>query len=169
MLKALRDFFDTVRDATTGAVSPDRPDPLQLAAAVLLVEVMRAEPSMGADERRAVVDALRRKFDLDDAAVERLLEQALEASRQATDYFEFTSRLNEGFDMPRKLAMIEQLWCVVYADGELDAHENHVMRKIADLLYIPQGAYINAKLRAREAVQAQRGVVSGAASRAAPA
>jgi len=43
------------------------------------------------------------------------------------------------------------MWQVAYADSELSAYEQHVIRKIADLLYVPHRAYIAAKLRARDA------------------
>jgi uncharacterized tellurite resistance protein B-like protein len=151
MLSALRDFFDAVRLPGGAAAQADQQRELRLAAAVLLVEVMRAEPGVGEPERRVVVDALRSEFMLGDNEVQSLLQRALLTSREATDYYEFTSRINEGFDLPRKLRMIEHMWGVVYADGQLGAYENHVMRKLADLLYIPQGAYINAKMRAQRA------------------
>ena len=69
--------------------------------------------------------------------------------REATDFFAFTSRINDAFSMEQKLRMIEHMWRVAYADGVLSAHENHVMRKLADLLHIPHGAYVHAKMRAR--------------------
>ncbi|MBK3018790.1 hypothetical protein FKK32_30185 [Klebsiella pneumoniae] len=43
------------------------------------------------------------------------------------------------------------MWDVAYADGRLSDHERHVMWRIADLLHIPQGAYVHARMRAREA------------------
>ena len=54
--------------------------------------------------------------------------------------------------MEQKIAIVELMWRVAYADGRLSADENHLMRKIGELLYIPHGAYVAAKLRAREAV-----------------
>lgn len=145
MLNALRDLFASILpQADAGA-----PVDLRLAVAVLIVEVMRAEPAYGDVERQASVAALRAAFGLDDVDVARLFESAERASGQATDLFTFTSRINASFDMPQKLTLLEHLWRVVWADGRLGANENHVMRKIADLLYIPQGAYVHAKARAR--------------------
>ena len=79
------------------------------------------------------------------------MELAGQASRAATDYFAFTSRINESYPMEQKIAIIELKWRVAYADGRLSAHENHLMRKVGDLLYIPHGTYVAAKLQAREA------------------
>lgn len=62
----------------------------------------------------------------------------MQTSRPATHYYDFTLRINEGFDLSHKLPMVEQMWRVAHADG-----------KLADLLYIPKGAYVNAKVRAQ--------------------
>jgi uncharacterized tellurite resistance protein B-like protein len=49
--------------------------------------------------------------------------------------------------------VIELMWQVAYADAEISAHENHLMRRIAELLHITHGDYIAAKMRAKEASQ----------------
>ncbi|MBT2320923.1 TerB family tellurite resistance protein [Variovorax paradoxus] len=151
MLKTLKDLFDAIRPPEAADSAQSSQHLLQLATAVLLVEVMRADPELGAAERRAVTAALRDKFTLAEDEVERLLELAEQTATHATDFFSFTSRINEAFDMPQKLRMIEHMWRVAYADGTLGAHENHLMRKVADLLYIPHGAYVHAKMRAQQA------------------
>lgn len=150
MLKSLKDLFEALR-APAAAAEPAGEHRLQLATAVLLVEVMRADQALGSAERDAVLAALRGKFGLADDELERLFELAHDTARSATDYFAFTSRINEDFDMAQKLWMIEQMWRVAYADGTLAAHENHLMRRIAELLHIPHGAYVHAKMRAQQA------------------
>jgi uncharacterized tellurite resistance protein B-like protein len=82
-----------------------------------------------------------------------LIELAHTALRDATDWFEFTSHINAHFEMAAKVRMVETMWRVAYADGELGAHERHVMWRISDLLHVPHGAYINAKMRAKEATE----------------
>jgi uncharacterized tellurite resistance protein B-like protein len=56
--------------------------------------------------------------------------------------------------MPAKVRMIEHMWRVAYAEGRLSEHERHVLWRIADLLYVPQGAYANARIRAEQAAGA---------------
>ena len=128
---------------------------LQLATAVMLVEVMRADASLHDDEREAVLAALVDKFALAGDEAQRLVELAHAAAKQATDLFAFTSRINERFEMGQKIRMIEHMWRVAYADGHLSEHERHVMWRIADLLHVPQGAYQHARLRAQEAAGAR--------------
>jgi uncharacterized tellurite resistance protein B-like protein len=150
MLKSLKDLFNAVLPPPPDAPPAQAEHRLQLATAVLLVEVMRSDPEVSDAERQAVVAALRHQFGLHADEGDRLLELAQQTQRQATDYFAFTSRINGAFDMPRKIAIVEQMWRVAYADGVLGAHENHVMRRVSDLLHIPHGAYVSAKMRARE-------------------
>jgi uncharacterized tellurite resistance protein B-like protein len=116
----------------------------------MLIEVMRADSHFDAAERRAVIDALRAKFALTDDEVERLIELAEQARRDATDWFEFTSHINAHFDMAAKIRMVEHMWRVAYADGHLSEHERHTLWRLSDLLHVPHGAYIHAKLRARD-------------------
>jgi uncharacterized tellurite resistance protein B-like protein len=150
MLKSLKDLFDSLIAAPAARGRTSTEHQLQLAAAVLLVEVMHADADIGSAERSAVVAALTAKFALAADETERLVELAQDTARVATDLFTFTSRINDAFSMERKIEMVEHLWRVAYADSVLSAHENHVMRKIGDLLYVPHGAYVAAKQRARE-------------------
>jgi len=150
MLKTLKQLFDSLVPPAPGEPAQSAEHTLQLATAVMLVEVMRADVDIGDAERDAVIAALRSKFGLAADESARLVELAHAASKEATDYFRFTSKINDVFSMEQKIRMIELMWRVAYADGTLSAHENHVMRRLSDLLYIPHGAYVNAKARARQ-------------------
>jgi uncharacterized tellurite resistance protein B-like protein len=154
VLKSLAALFDRLLPPAPGAAPEDAEHALRLATAVMLVEVMRADATLHAGERAAVLAALRTKFDLAPDEAERLADLAEDAARASTDLYTFTSRINERFDMPAKLRMIELMWAVAYADGHLADHERHVMWRIADLLHVPQGAYHHARQRAREAAGA---------------
>ncbi len=151
MLSTLKELFDSLAPRPESEPAQAREHTLQLAAAVLLVEVMRSDVEMPQAERAAVLSALQRRFDLAADELDRLVELAEQTSRAAHDYHRFTSKINESFDLAQKVRMIESLWSVAYADGRLSADENHAISKIADLLHVPHGAYINAKMRAKEA------------------
>jgi uncharacterized tellurite resistance protein B-like protein len=150
MLKTLKNLFDSLQPPAAPNNPQTSEHALQLATAVMLVEVMRADATFEDSERAAVLDALRSKFHLAADEAQRLAELAETTARQATDLFAFTSRIDERFEMPAKLRMIELMWAVAYADGHLSAHERHVMWRIADLLHVPQGAYHHARLRAQQ-------------------
>jgi uncharacterized tellurite resistance protein B-like protein len=151
MLKTLQNLLAALQPPPPGAAAAGEEHLLQLATAVMLVEVMRSDATLHDAERSAVLAALRSEFALTADEAERLSELAHAAARNATDLYAFTSRIDERFDMPRKLKMIEHMWRVAYADGHLSAHERHVMWRIADLLHVPHGAYHHARLRAQQA------------------
>jgi uncharacterized tellurite resistance protein B-like protein len=138
-------------DFTRPADTPPDPHSLQLATAVLLVEVMRAAPEVHEDEYAAVLHALRRKFDLSEDELQQLLALAHERSRTAYDYQHFTQQINQCFTHAQKVAMVEAMWEVALADRHLDVHENAVIRKVAGLLHVTHGEYIAAKLHAQHA------------------
>jgi uncharacterized tellurite resistance protein B-like protein len=154
MLQTLKDLFDSLRPPTADAEPAAAEHALQLAAAVMMVEVMRADASIEDSERAALLAALRGKFNLSDDEAQRLAELAEATARQSTDLYGFTSLINQRFDMPAKLRMIEWMWRVANADGHLSAHERHVMWRIADLLHVPQGALHHARQRAQAAADA---------------
>lgn len=159
MLRTLKDLFDQLTRGLDNAASlPDaeREHTLQLATAVLLVEVMRADPAMKDAERDAVLLALRGKFALADDELARLLDLAHETARTTYDYQRFTSRLNEHFTQEQKIRVIEAMWSVAFADQHLDAHEQHLISKVAGLLHVTHGEYIGAKLHAQAASQPGR-------------
>ncbi len=152
MLQTLKDLFNSLLPPSAAAPPTAQEHVLQLATAVMLVEVMRADTTFHAGEREAVLAALRDKFALTEDEAQRLTELATDAARNATDLFGFTQHIDTHFDMPQKLRMIEHMWLVAYADGTLSAHERHVLWRVADLLHVPQGAYVHARLRAQQAL-----------------
>ena len=151
MLRTLKDLFDSLVPPPSAAPTAVDAHGLQLAAAVLLVEVMRADTEMDDAERGAVMRALHAKFALAGDEAARLVELAEATARGAHDLHSFTSRINDAFGIEQKIRMVEAMWQVAYADGHLGAHEKHTLWRVADLLHVPHGAYVHAKMRAKAA------------------
>jgi uncharacterized tellurite resistance protein B-like protein len=149
LLTAIRNFFD--RHIGDPAASGDEPHRLQLATAALLVEVVRGDGGIDADERAVLEAAIATKFSLAPAEAAELIDLAEQEARLANDSFQFTSLINRSFSQAQKLRVVELMWEVAYADARLSAHEQHVLRKLAELLHVPHGDYIAAKIRARDA------------------
>lgn len=150
MFRTLKELFDSFVQPSPIQSPAERRHAVQLAAAVLLVEVVRAEGAMDDAERRTMVNALRGKFSLSDDEVDRLLELAITTSKTAYDYQRFTGSLNEHFSQDQKIQLVEAMWEVAYADDHIDANENHTISKVAGLLHVTHGEYIAAKMRAKE-------------------
>ena len=151
MFKSLIDLFDTLAPDDAFGRSRGGMPSLPLSAAVLLVEVMRADTDFSELERGAVRRALTALFSLSDDEADALTAQAERTARTASDLFAFTSPIDERWAMPEKLRLVELMWGVAYADGKLGDIERHTMWRIADLLHIPQGAYVHTRLRAKAA------------------
>lgn len=151
MIRAIKDFFEKLVEPETRTSGVGSEHALQVATAALLLEMMRMDGEVTPEERNAVTAALRTKFTLSDEEIETLIELADQEAREAPGFYQFTSLINKSFNGEQRAKVIEYLWQVAYADGRLDDHERHTMRKIANLLYVPHSEYIAAKLRARDA------------------
>ena len=149
MLNKLTDFLSTVIAPASAEGRSEHT--LQLATAVLLIEVMRSDAESTGEEQAEILSILKDRFQLPDAEVAQLAELGHRTAQAANDLHQFTSLINRELELPEKVRIIEYLWQVAYADRQLSAHENHLMRRIVDLLHIPHGDNAAAKMRARPA------------------
>jgi len=120
---------------------------VQLAVAALLVEVLRADYDVAESEREQVVDSVARLLGLDREASADLVAEAGRHLDEAHDLYQFTSRVNRTYSDAEKLELLEALWRVAHADQVVHKYEEHLIRRVADLLYIPHAGFIQAKLR----------------------
>lgn len=147
MLNKLRNFLSAIIPPSSDAGRPELT--LQLAVAVLLIEVMQSDAECAFDEQATILNILKQRFHMSDAEVAQLTERGQQTSKSANDLRQFTSLINHELELPEKVRIIEYLWQVVYADGKISAHENHLMRRLADLLHISHGDNIAAKMCAK--------------------
>lgn len=150
MLQSIRRFFqDRVASEVNRPATDAREHALRLAAAALLFEVARADAQIKEEERVALRAAVRDVFGLSGAEADELLALAEDESRAAASLYEFTRLVDTGFNPEQKVRLVELLWSIGFADREKDAHEEHLVRRIADLLHVSHSAFIAAKIQAR--------------------
>ena len=118
---------------------------LELACAALMFEVARADFTVETTEQDAVTSLLTAQFNLSADEVSTITEAAVEQADAATCLFEFTRTLNELASAEQKRNLLAMMWRVAMADNALSRYEEHVIRKVADLLYVPHGDFIAAK------------------------
>ena len=123
---------------------------IHLAAGVLLLEAAHIDNECTVEEMEHVVQTLRAKFSLTADCVAELLELAHLEREEAVDLWQFTNRVNQDFRKDEKLAIMEDVWRVIFMDGRLDKHEDHFAHKLATLLRLSHKEMIDAKLRARD-------------------
>ncbi len=153
MISTIKQFFD--RYVKSAPESPEgvSEHSLQIATAALLVEMMRADAHISEDERGTITNTIRTKFALTGEETQALLGLAEDHIWESTGYYEFTSLMNKGFSYEQKIKVIEHLWEVAFADALLDKHEEYMVRKIADLIYVSHKDFIDAKLRVKKKLQ----------------
>jgi uncharacterized tellurite resistance protein B-like protein len=148
MLNALRKFFDQHIAAQPGESAATAERRAQIAAAVLLVEVARSDHHFSDAERQAVLGSVQRKFDLSTTEAQEILALAETESLDAHDLYQFTSRIEATFTLEQKLRLIEELWRAAYSDSAVHEYEEHLIRRVCDLLHLSHSQFIAAKLRA---------------------
>ena len=151
MIRAFQRLFEsTVTTVTRTAEAEEREHGYHVATAALLVEMMRADYEVQPVEREAVFRALAAAFnDLSPDETRDLLARAEERADGATSLYEFTQLINRQLDHEQKAHVVELLWRVAYADGDLDKYEEHLVRRVADLIHVPHSVFIRMKHRAR--------------------
>lgn len=146
MLETIQRFFDSrIAPAVADRVEATAEHGYQLATAALLVEMSKADAEVKEEERTAITSAVQRAFRLSSAQTDELMRLAEEEAEKATSLYEFTRLINEHFSPQQKAHVVELLWQVAFADGDVDKYEEHLVRKIANLIYVPHRAFIQAK------------------------
>ena len=150
MLRELREIFNNTL-ASSEEGSADRDHVLRLATATLLIEVVRADHEEDLAENRAVFSQLQAFFELSEQETSLLVKEAEEEADHAVSLQTFTRNLHENLSVREKHAVIEMLWRVAMADSHLDKHEDHLVRKVAGLLYVSHRDLIRIRNIVRDA------------------
>ncbi len=150
MLKSIIAFFE--ENVLAADVKQDKEHGIKLAAAALLIEMMRMDDDLREDEQAMTLQLLQAKFNISAAETTQLIDLANQELANITDYHQFTRLINDNYEYAEKVHIIELLWQVAYADKNLDKDEEHLVRKIAELLYVSHTDYISSKLRTRDSL-----------------
>jgi len=143
VLASIQGFFNQfLNDVSDSADTEYR---LQLATAALLIEVMRTDDIEHEQEQQVLLKRLQQKFSLNEQRCQQIITLAEEQVKIATDYHQFTRLINDHFSQLQKIHIIELMWAVAWADGNVDSWEEHLIRRISDLIYVSHGDFIAAK------------------------
>jgi len=135
---------------SSNADEPEQID-VSLAAAALMFEVVWADHDVSEDELAAMTTLLQQLFALGPAQVDTLIDLTQANHDASVGVFPFTRALNEQLSQDEKFDVLKAMWTIALADAQIDAFEEHTIRRIADLLYIPHQRFIEAKLAVRDA------------------
>jgi uncharacterized tellurite resistance protein B-like protein len=148
MFSKLQNFFNTYLSPEHEGGRDDTAQRTRLAVAALLFEIAFSDFNSSKPERQMILQVVTKAFALSPEEAQTLLSLAEAEHQVSTDYFQFTRLINQHYTPQQKVDLVESLWHVAYADGELHRYEEHVIRRLADLLYVSHTDFIAAKHRA---------------------
>lgn len=122
------------------------PKKYHVATAALLIEIAKADGDFSAEERKRIIDLMKKDFDLDDDLVADLLDLSEQKVKDSISVYEFSKIINESFTRQEKLELLKNLWRIVYVDGRLDSHEDQLIKIIGSTLNLEHKDIISAKL-----------------------
>ena len=122
---------------------------LNNACAALLVEIAFADKDFDETEKTSLKQTLITTYSIEEAEIDEIIRDAENTVSESTSLYGYTRIVNDEFEYEDKLSLLKNLWKVAYADGNLDKYEEHLIRKISDLVHISHSDYINIKLEVR--------------------
>lgn len=153
MLKNMKQFFKSrIKPALKGENEADSEESLRLATAALLVEMTRADFDVNDDERAAVDSALCDFFALTPDEVRELVVLAESEVKYSACLYQFTSEVDKNLSYAQKTKIVEMLWRVAFSDQHKDKHEEHLIRKIADLLHLSHKDFIQTRHKVEDSL-----------------
>lgn len=148
MLDRIKSALRNISASFTQAADETQEDSIQFAVAMLLVELMHADHQLDAREKTMVVELLQQQFSLDRQAAITLFDEADARTTDAVSLHQYTSIVNATFSYQQKQTLMVNLWRVVFADGKVDKYEEHLVRRLADLIHVSHTDFIKAKHQA---------------------
>ncbi len=143
MLSRIMAWFDTPETSIPELT-------VEEAITVLMVEIMMSDHNPDAREEAAIIERLIERTGEPRAEVEALVTRARQTHADSHDLFQFTKVLNDRLSVDEKMSLIVDLWRTALADGVIDKHEDHMIRRLSDLLYLHHSHFIKAKHLALE-------------------
>ena len=146
MIERLKKLFSV---AEQEPVTPDAHQ-LAVAATALMVQLSRVDNQEDERELKTIVDCAVKAHQITREEAEEILRDALAHAEDATSLYQFTGQINDHLDQQQKQSLLESIWRVAFADGRLDKYEEHLIRRMADLLHLNHREFMQARHRAEE-------------------
>jgi uncharacterized tellurite resistance protein B-like protein len=138
-------MFDTLKRLFSAKQDEPSTDALQLAGAILLIEVASADFELTETERALLKGRLGARPDIPADMLDQLVDEAMQQHDLAVSLHEHVDQINRHYSPTEKRQLLHDMWSMAYADGELHHYEEGVIRRLADLLYVPHKDFIRAK------------------------
>lgn len=147
MLKKIQQFLESTFQEDH-ATEDNRERAIHLATAGLMVEVMRSDFDMADVERDTIRRLVTHEFGLSETDANDILNTAEQTHESASSLYPMVQTLINALSIEQRAGIVEHMWRVAFADGQLDKYEEACIRKVADLLYVPHPLFIQARHKA---------------------
>ncbi len=149
MLNSIKSFFaEKLQQCNqTGSSAVSATD---LACAALLIEVINSDHELDDPETEAFLEILQSSLNIPEDDLKEMVRLAEAQVHQATSLYEFTRLINDDYDYNQKLKLVENMWRIAFSDRKLDKYEEHLIRKVSELIHVSHSDFIKAKLTARD-------------------
>lgn len=145
MLKTLKKIWGN----PTPASPKNQEHDISLAVTALMVQVMQQDDHLDEAEHHAIIQAIQERFQLSAKNAEQHIKQATQSSLKAHDLRQFTAPLIKAYSIQERIDIIRQLWLIAMADQHVDAYEEALIRKVAELIGVHHHQFIDAKIQAK--------------------
>lgn len=125
----------------------DHMDALQIATCALLLEAAHADQEFTQEERKHIREAVKGHFDISSESADELIRLSENERKKSIDLWHFTQIIKSTCSKEEKLGILELIWQVIYSDSFLNAHEDHLIHKLATLLGLSHQQLIETKLK----------------------
>ena len=152
MLKKIKDHISNLGNKSIETSDQEQIDTeiINNACAALLIETALADKVFNEDELTSMQQTLKNVYKVNEKDIEELINESKKKVSESTSLYEYTRLINDFCDYEDKIRLINNLWSIAFADQQLDKYEEHLIRKISDLVHISHGDYINIKLKVRD-------------------
>lgn len=151
MLRSIGDFISEITGGAREPVNFQESD-YRLAAAALLVHVATTDSNFDENERAKLREVLSQRFELAADAADELIDSAISADREAVDLYQFTSTLNRACDAEGRRRVVEMMFEVAYADGQLSEFEDNIVWRAAELMHVPSRERVTIRRQVRDEI-----------------
>lgn len=132
MINRFKALFQGLRE---GEAEPAAFHDKHIAAAALMVEAAAMDGRIDAEEEAAIRTALKR-FSFAEEEVDTLVAEGRGRAEATSQLVKFTQAIKDACDYDERIAIVEMLWEVAYADGVLHHYESNLLRRVGGLLYV---------------------------------
>ena len=118
---------------------------IQVAGLALLIEVSKSDHTVDPAEQEKIIAIANDMYDIDLEQLNDLLDEANAVAEESTSLYSFTTIINQHYSETDKFNLIFFMWQVAMADGNIDKYEEHIIRRVSDLIYLPHVKFMKAK------------------------